>query len=147
MNLDIPYTIRNTAGTVVLKQDKGLKVLVIRRVFKDGSEDYTFPKGGIDEGESVQDCAIRETLEETGYKIKLIEFLDSFEFTLEAADKKSGTFRRSYFFLAELEDDKQFEISHPDETEDILWINVDEAKEKLSFPDYKRVLELAVSKR
>ncbi|TQS75072.1 NUDIX hydrolase [Ornithinibacillus gellani] len=37
------------------------------------SEGWAVPSGGIKEGESPQECCIREVKEETGYDVKVIE--------------------------------------------------------------------------
>lgn len=37
------------------------------------SEGWAVPSGGIKEGESPQECCIREVKEETGYNVKVIE--------------------------------------------------------------------------
>lgn len=34
---------------------------------------YTFPGGGIEKGETLEDCTLRELLEETGIKVKVLE--------------------------------------------------------------------------
>ena len=46
----------------------GLGVLVGRR--RDGNPPWTFPRGKIEPGESPEDAAVRETLEETGSRIR-----------------------------------------------------------------------------
>jgi 8-oxo-dGTP diphosphatase len=45
-----------------------LGVLVGRR--RDGSPPWTFPGGKIEPGESPEDAAVRETLEETGLQVR-----------------------------------------------------------------------------
>jgi 8-oxo-dGTP pyrophosphatase MutT (NUDIX family) len=59
------FTIVQAAGGLVLNEDK--KILMI---FRRGKWDL--PKGKLDEGESLEDCAVREVQEETGLsKVKL----------------------------------------------------------------------------
>lgn len=54
-----------TAGGVVIETtgDRPVKVLLVHR---PRYHDWSFPKGGVAEGESVEDAALREVLEETG---------------------------------------------------------------------------------
>jgi len=71
----------------MLEQDKNIKVGVGVMIFKDGkvlmgkrkgshgSGEYAFTGGHLEYMESFSDCAIRETFEEAGIKIKNIKFL------------------------------------------------------------------------
>ena len=54
-------------------------VLLIERYRKDGNKMlhyFTIPGGGVEEGESYEETAIRETYEETCVKTKVIEYLE-----------------------------------------------------------------------
>ena len=52
----------------VIYNDKN-EVLIGRRVTPHGSGTYGFPGGHLEMGESPEECAIRETMEEVGVKI------------------------------------------------------------------------------
>ncbi len=61
------------ARAIVLKDDK---VLVIRIDFADGRPPhYLLPGGGVDEGETIKQSVVRETLEEYGAIVKPEHFL------------------------------------------------------------------------
>ncbi|WP_020614840.1 NUDIX hydrolase [Paenibacillus daejeonensis] len=45
-------------------------VLMVRQTYK-GSTFWTFPGGRIEQSETPEECAIRETLEETGLEIEI----------------------------------------------------------------------------
>ena len=47
------------AGCILLNYDKQKIALVCR------NNEYSFPKGHLEENETIQECAIRETIEET----------------------------------------------------------------------------------
>ena len=49
------------AGVVLLN----LKNHKIGLIYREKQNDYTFPKGHLEKGETLQECAIRETAEET----------------------------------------------------------------------------------
>lgn len=55
------------AGGGVVVDDAG-RVLVVHRPRYD---DWSFPKGKLDPGETVEECALREVLEETGLRCEL----------------------------------------------------------------------------
>jgi 8-oxo-dGTP diphosphatase len=61
-------TVRAAGGLVV----RDGKVLLVHRPKYD---DWTFPKGKCDLGESDEDCALREVEEETGLRCELLEEL------------------------------------------------------------------------
>ncbi|MGW3321107.1 NUDIX hydrolase [Streptomyces virginiae] len=54
--------------------DGGL-VLMIRRRVSEGELMWQFPAGGIEAGESPEQAAVRETLEETGLTVEAIKLL------------------------------------------------------------------------
>ncbi len=55
----------------VLIADKEGNVLLGKRKFPPKAGDWTLPAGFMESGEGPDECAIRETLEETGLKVKL----------------------------------------------------------------------------
>jgi 8-oxo-dGTP diphosphatase len=60
--------VRAAGGLVVRDGDDGPEVLLVHRPRYD---DWTFPKGKVDPGESYEDAAVREVEEETGYRCSL----------------------------------------------------------------------------
>ena len=60
-------TFLRAAGGLVLRDGK---VLLVHRPKYD---DWSFPKGKCDEGESDEACALREVAEETGLRCELLE--------------------------------------------------------------------------
>ncbi len=57
---------------VMIFKDK--KILLGKRRWRHGEGEYAFPGGHLDYIESFENCAKRETLEETGIKIKNTKF-------------------------------------------------------------------------
>lgn len=58
-------------------------VLFIERHKKEKEEIlhyFTIPGGGVDEGESYEDAAVRETFEETCIKTEIVKFLEKEEY-------------------------------------------------------------------
>ncbi len=60
-------------GVVVETADGGpVRVLLVHRPRYD---DWSFPKGGVTEGESLKEAALREVLEETGLRCRIVRKL------------------------------------------------------------------------
>ena len=53
---------------------KGDQILLIRRLNTHGSGTWSTPGGHIEFGETLEECAIRETREETGVEIANVRF-------------------------------------------------------------------------
>ncbi|MBS4194175.1 NUDIX hydrolase [Lederbergia citri] len=77
------------AGICINEQNEMLMV----KCFE--SEEWAVPSGGIEEGESPEECCIREVKEETGYAVKVIEQLKIKETTIKGIDV------RTYYFKVE----------------------------------------------
>lgn len=61
------------AGCVVFRMNEsgGIDFLLIKHE-KDKNNRYGFPKGHLEESESIEECAVRETWEETGVVTRLL---------------------------------------------------------------------------
>lgn len=111
------------AGGVVSRRHKGVdQVLLVHRPRYD---DWTFPKGKCDPGESDEDAARREVHEETGYRCELGPELVSTSYR----DRKGRTKRVRYWAMSVI--DGQFEPN--DEVDKIRWVEPALADELLSY--------------
>ena len=71
------------------------KVLVIHCNY--GEEFYLFPGGGVEPGETIEECVIRETYEETGIKTKILRLIYVNDYI---EDRKTNKRVLNLFFLA-----------------------------------------------
>lgn len=66
---------RNRAGILIIEQNK---IAVIKRTI--GKDEYfVIPGGGVDEGESFEEAAVREAEEELGIEVKVLYLALEFE--------------------------------------------------------------------
>lgn len=117
------------AGCLVFRRgDEGIEVLVAHRPRYD---DWDFPKGKLEAGESELDCAIRETEEETGYTGEVGAELPSDHYTVRGRDK---TVR--WWLLHQTGG----QFVENEEVDRVLWLSPEAAAERLSYDHAKQLL-------
>ncbi len=106
----------------------------------------TFITGGIEDGQTAEEAARMEVLEETGYKnLKLVKFLGGLHSKFFHNPKNVNRFAHFQSFYFELENDEQDEIS-PEEQEkhSIVWMTKEEIKKTINesqLIDFERIFE------
>ena len=107
------------AGGVV-RDDTGRVLLIERWVLRDGQLSYEIrlPKGHVEEGETDQQAALRETCEETGY-CGLAVIADLGEYLNEFILTEERVLRHEHFYLMRLTDatrgEPHFDSANADE--------------------------------
>src|SRR4051794_22587900 len=109
----------DAAGGVV---ERDGRVLVVHRPRYD---DWSFPKGKLDEGEAFEDAALREVEEETGFRCSLGRELPSIRYEVNGRPKLVR-----YWLMAP---GAELEFAPNDETDSIRWVTPDEARALLSY--------------
>jgi 8-oxo-dGTP diphosphatase len=103
--------------------------------------DWSWPKGKLDAGESLPECAVREIFEETGVRAELGVPLPAVSYVLP--DGQDKTVR---YWAARVRDIRA-RTAGEDEIADVAWLSVPEAKERLSrpgdLPPLEELLQLA----
>jgi len=121
------------AGGVLWRKniDGDVEVLLVHRPRYD---DWSLPKGKLEEGEALISCAYRELLEETGLSIKLGPYIGSVEYFVP-----DGLKHVEYWSASLIEDNSSF---HPnDEVDQILWLTLDDATTKATRDSDRHILE------
>ncbi len=121
------------AGTVLWRRlsDDLLQVALIHRPRYD---DWSFPKGKVEVGESEISTAFRETFEETGYNSTFGPELGTIEYAV-GEDKKTV---RYWAAQAIGEPESVMDITEVDQ---LIWLLVDDAFEKLSRKEDQEILK------
>lgn len=109
-----------SAGIVV--QDG--RVLMVRRRVREGELSWQFPAGGIEPGETAEDAAVRETLEETGLTVEAVKLLG------ERIHPKTG---RAMSYTACRVLDGEAVVGDEDEIAEIAWVADHEIPEYVPY--------------
>jgi 8-oxo-dGTP diphosphatase len=105
------------------------RVLLVHRPRYD---DWTFPKGKLDAGESFEDAALREVEEETGVRCSLGRELPSTRYEVNGRPKLV----RYWVMTPQAE----LEFAPNEETDGLRWVTPDEARRLLTYDRDRDVL-------
>ena len=121
------------AGAVVWREENPfeLEVLLVHRPQYD---DWSFPKGKIEEGESAIAAAFREVREETGITAIFGQYLGSSSYKIEDNKKKV-----KYWMAKGLPTSAPFTPNA--EVDKIEWVSIKEARHFLTHDDDREILD------
>lgn len=102
-------------------------------IYRPKYNDYSFAKGHLEQGETLQECAIREVAEETGY---VCHIMDNKEIGMIKYDNLVEKDIECYFYLA-IMDKKTGVMSTENDGEIIIWKSLDEVENALSYNNLK----------
>lgn len=116
--------VKAAGGLVFRRTSKGkLRVLVAHRPRYD---DWSLPKGKADKGETPEETAVREVLEETGYHCRIVAPLGTNRYRINGGVKEV-----TWFAMRPLPDSPGFKVN--DEIDQIKWLNRKKAGELLDY--------------
>jgi 8-oxo-dGTP pyrophosphatase MutT (NUDIX family) len=130
-----------SAGGVVLAEPRpdAAVALVAHRSVRGGLQ-WTLPKGAVEEGETVEQTALREVREETGLEAELIGPLDTIDYWFVWAPERTRYHKFVHYFLMVSAGRDFSQRDH--EMEDAAWFEPDEARRQMSFANERWLLDL-----
>jgi 8-oxo-dGTP pyrophosphatase MutT (NUDIX family) len=111
------------AGGLVVRRESGILQIVV--VHRPVQEDWSFPKGKLEAGETLDVAALREVREETGMTCDLLRFIGHTEYV----DRKGRQKTVAYWIMATTGGS----FSPNEEVDELRWLPVDEASRLLSY--------------
>lgn len=116
------------AGAILWRIEKGeLKVAIIHRSRYD---DWSWPKGKLDKGETIAQAAVREIREETGLKVTLGVHLAEINYKLP-----NGSNKQVHYWAANVTDKAlaNTKFTPSEEVEKVDWKTIPQARKLLSY--------------
>jgi 8-oxo-dGTP diphosphatase len=134
---------RNTSSTELVRAAGGLVVrrasgqLQIALVHRPVHQDWSYPKGKLEEGETFEDAAQREVLEETGLICRLLRFIGHTEYL----DRKGRPKVVAYWVMAV--EAGTFTVN--EEVDELRWVEAATAGDMLSYERDRELLAIVVA--
>ena len=137
-----PYTKRVdevSAGGLVISQDRTQGLLIGRIDQKDAARArllWSLPKGHIETGETPEQAAIREVMEETGIESAIERELGIIDFWFMAGGKRIHKTVHHYLFR----ETGGLLAPQVSEVDEVAWFPLAEIIERLAYPDEKKLI-------
>lgn len=113
------------AGAVCWRHGaQGIEVVLIHR---PRYNDWSWPKGKVEPGETLPETAIREVKEETGLNVHLGVPLPAAEYMVGG-----GNLKKVFYWSAQVKGDQSFTPVDSREVDEVRWVPVAEARTKLT---------------
>lgn len=159
------HNVIEAAGAVIFRTNASTGDLEIVLEHRAKYDDWSIPKGKVDPHESLAHTAVREVGEETGLPIRLSAIIGEVSYPLHLDGSegernkkhKGGKHHRktslvkhvTYWAGVPISQDQQAQreqpFGHPDprdkETDRLQWLSVDQARERLTYPDDRRIID------
>ena len=119
------------AAGAVLWRPRGRDRVEVALVHRPRYDDWSFPKGKLDSGETMPFAAVREVHEETGHDCRLGAILGDVRYEVAAGGKLVR------YWDAEA---RGGEFTPGDETDELRWLDPAAAAEQLSYPHDEAIL-------
>ncbi|HET9117505.1 MAG TPA: NUDIX hydrolase [Pseudonocardiaceae bacterium] len=129
-----------SAGGLVVDTQTG-RAAVIGRLDRRGRLLWSLPKGHVEDGETVEQAAVREVAEETGIDGAVVAALGSIDYWFVAEDRRIHK-TVHHFLLRALGG----ELSDADvEVTEVAWVPLADLPARLAYADERRLVQRATT--
>ncbi|MDK9771354.1 NUDIX hydrolase [Vibrio sp. B181a] len=118
--------VRVGVATIILRDGA---ILLGERVGSHGANTWATPGGHLELGESIEDCAKREVLEETGL---IVDSIEKFTFTNDIFEKEGKHYVTLFVVASSSSGEPQ--VTEPDKCKQWKWCRLDDLPEPLFLP-------------
>lgn len=133
---------QKSAGAIIYTiENKKLLFLLLQNTLKNTY--WEFPKGKIENNESIEETVKREVKEETG--LDDIKILQKFNHTLKWFYQFEGKtiFKEAIYLLAKIKNQDKFKVKINHEHEKFEWMSYEKAMQETKKKSNKEMLEKA----
>jgi 8-oxo-dGTP pyrophosphatase MutT (NUDIX family) len=117
-------------------------VAIIARLNRGGRLEWCLPKGHPENQEDSEQAAVREIEEETGIQGDILTALGSIDYWFTVSGHRVHK-TVHHFLLVATGGDLTIENDPDHEAVDVAWVPLEELGRKLSFPNERRIADLA----
>ena len=129
----------SAGGLVVRRCRDDLQVALIARYDRRHRLVWSLPKGHVEQGETVEEAALREVLEETGLTASIVDSLGVIDFWFAVEERRIH--KTVHHFLMRYESG---EINDEDsEVVEVAWVPFDDVAPRLAYRDERRLVAKA----
>jgi 8-oxo-dGTP pyrophosphatase MutT (NUDIX family) len=132
----------SAGGIVVDTSTQTLNVAIIARLNRGGRLEWCLPKGHPENQEDSEQAAVREIEEETGIQGDIVTALGSIDYWFTVSGHRVHK-TVHHFLLVATGGNLTIENDPDHEAVDVAWVPLEELGRKLSFPNERRIADLA----
>jgi 8-oxo-dGTP pyrophosphatase MutT (NUDIX family) len=137
-------TVRATScGGIVLRDNTGTREICLgrrqRSLGRNGTT-WTLPKGTPNDGEAIDQTALREVAEETGLEVRILAPVGAIDYFFTQNGKRIH--KTVHYFLMEATGGSL--EAHDHEFDEVRWVPVDEARTLMTFETERQIVEDAL---
>lgn len=129
-----------SAGGLVVDTETG-RAAVIGRLDRRGRLLWSLPKGHVEQGETVEQAAVREVAEETGIDSAVVASLGSIGYWFVAEDRR--VHKTVHHFLLRALGGELSGADH--EVTEVAWVPLAEMEALLTYADERRLVQRAAA--
>jgi 8-oxo-dGTP diphosphatase len=132
---DAPDDLIRAAGGIVHRFVSSVSV-EIACIYREARGDWTFPKGKLDRGETFEQAAIREVVEETGMHCRVERFVGTTNYTHRKGKPKIV----AYYLMSVNEG----EFAPNDEVDELVWLPLERVRDLLTWDRDRELFDLVL---